>query len=63
MMVCGLLAPQAVATAQTAINEKIARNLSPADLPHLEAIIRRKMYEPRYVSLVQDIYGTSSGHR
>lgn len=43
---------QAVAVAQTAINEKLARNLTPADLPFLEGIIQRRMYDPVYVPLI-----------
>lgn len=43
---------QAVAVAQTAINEKLARNLTPADFPFLEGIIQRKMYDPVYVPLI-----------
>lgn len=38
--------------AQTAINEKLARNLTPADFPFLEGIIQRKMYDPVYVPLI-----------
>jgi hypothetical protein len=44
--------PQAVAVAQTAITEKLARNFTPADIPFLEGIIQRKMYDPVYVPLV-----------
>jgi hypothetical protein len=43
---------QAVAVAQTAINERLARNLSPADFPFLEGIIQRRMYDPLYVPLI-----------
>jgi hypothetical protein len=32
--------------------EKLARNLTVADLPYLEGIIQRKMYDPTYVPLV-----------
>jgi hypothetical protein len=48
--------PQAVAAAQSAINDKISRHLTPSDFPYLESIIARKMYDPRYVPLVQDVY-------
>jgi hypothetical protein len=37
---------QAIAVAHTAIHEKIARNLTTADLPNLEHILRRKTYNP-----------------
>lgn len=38
--------------AQAAINEKLARNLTPADFPFLEGIIHRRMYDPTYVPLI-----------
>lgn len=43
---------QAVAVVQAAIHEKLARNLTAADLPYLEGIIRKKMYNPVYVPLI-----------
>ena len=47
---------QAVAAAHASITEGTSRNFTKVDIPHLESIISRKMYDPIYVPLVQDVY-------
>ncbi|GAB5035354.1 nad-dependent malic enzyme [Nannochloropsis oceanica] len=42
----------ATEVAKAAVMEKLARNVGVADLPYLEGIIQRKMYDPTYVPLV-----------
>jgi hypothetical protein len=48
----GLSLPPSLPPSQAAVLEKLARNLTVADLPYLEGIIQRKMYDPTYVPLV-----------
>ena len=46
------LPPSLALSLQAAVMEKLARNVGVADLPYLEGIIQRKMYDPTYVPLV-----------